>query len=32
MCDDKEALYFLLGLFVIGIIYVLKIFDDARKL
>ena len=32
MTDEREALYFLLGLFVVGIIYVLKIFDDARKI
>lgn len=32
MCDDKSALYFLLGLFIIGIIYVLKIFKDASDL
>jgi len=32
MCEDKEVLYVLLTLFVVGIIYVLKIFSDATKL
>lgn len=32
MSEEKEVLYFLLGMFIVGIIYVLKIFDEARKM
>jgi len=31
MCEDKDVLYFLLMIFFVGIVYVLKIFADVRK-